>query len=173
MNIKLLLKKRWIKWTLEILFFVLLYLILRGYMQRDIISGQAPAIKATTIKQQAFDLHPDAGKPILVHFWATWCGVCRLEQDSIESLSKDYNVITIAMRSGSDDELKEYLKDNELSFRVINDEFGDIVKAYGIGGVPASFVVNGKNEIEFSEVGFTSSWGLRFRLWLSELNILG
>jgi len=168
MNFKTILKKRWVKWTLEILFFVLLYLALRGYMQRNMISGQAPDIQATTIAQQGFNLHASNAKPMLVHFWATWCGICKLEQDSIDALSKDYHVITIAMQSGSDDEVKTYLKDHDLKFKVINDIDGIFVDRYGVSGVPASFVVNSKNQIVASEVGYTTPWGLRLRLWLAD-----
>ena len=168
MNIKTILKKRWVKRTFEILFFVVLYLVLRGYMQRDMISGQAPDIQATTIEQQAFNLHASETKPILVHFWASWCGICKLEQDSIDALSEDYHVMTIAMQSGSDDEVKTYLKEHDLSFKVINDIDGTFVERYGVAGVPASFVVNSNNEIVASEVGYTTPWGLRFRLWLAD-----
>jgi len=168
MNIKAILKKRWVKWTLEILFFVVLYLALRGYMQRNMISGQAPDIQATTIEQQAFSLHATDKKPILVHFWATWCGICKLEEDSIDSLSDDYHVMTIAMQSGNDDEVKTYLQEHDLNFKVINDEDGTLVERYGVVGVPASFIVNSKNEIVASEVGYTTPWGLRLRLWMAD-----
>lgn len=167
MNIKSLFKNRWVKWPLEILFFVLLYLVLHSYMQRNNIAGLAPNIQATTLDQQRFDLHAESRKPVLVHFWATWCGICRLEQDSIDALSKDYNVITIAMQSGTDDEVKTFLKKNQLGFKVINDSDDELVRLYGITSVPASFVINSQNEINFSEVGFTSAWGLRLRLWFT------
>lgn len=168
MNFKLLLKKRWVKIILEVLFFVLLYLGLRAYMQRDVISGTAPQIQAATINQQSFDLHASKQKPVLVHFWATWCGICKLEQDSIEALSKDYNIMTIAMQSGSNDDVQSYLAEHNLNFAVINDDEGKFVSAYGVRGVPASFVVNSRNEITASEIGYTTNWGLRFRLWLAD-----
>ena len=167
MNIEKFLKKRWVIWTLEILFFVILYLALRGYMQRDMISGKAPDIQATTIDQQDFSLYSAHPKPVLIHFWATWCGICKLEQDSIEALSKDYYVMTIAMQSGSNDEIKAYLQENQLSFKVINDSEGTFVDRYGITGVPVSFVVNRNNDIVASEVGYTTPWGLRLRLWMA------
>ena len=167
MNFKQLVKKRWVKITLEVLFFILLYLALRAYMQRDTISGPAPLVQAMTIQQQNFDLATSQPKPILVHFWATWCGICKLEQDSIQALSQDYNVITIAMQSGSDQEVQAYLDEHQLSFKVINDVEGDYVSAYGVRGVPASFIVNSENKITSSEVGYTTGWGLRFRMWLA------
>jgi len=168
MNIKHILAKRWVKITFEVLFFILLYLILRAYMQRDVISGEAPPIQATTIQQQPFNLATSQPKPVLVHFWATWCGICKLEQDSVQALSEDYNVITIAMQSGSDEEVQTYLDENQLSFKVINDVDNKWVDAYGVRGVPASFVVNSDNQITSSEVGYTTGWGLRLRMWLTD-----
>ncbi|NQY94051.1 MAG: protein disulfide oxidoreductase, partial [Campylobacteraceae bacterium] len=35
-------------------------------------------------------------KPVLVHFWATWCPICKFESPNVETISKDYEVITIA-----------------------------------------------------------------------------
>ena len=160
--------KRWVKITLEVLFFILLYLALRAYMQRDVISGSAPPIQATTIQQQPFNLATSRPKPVLVHFWATWCGICKLEQDSIQALSEDYNVITVAMQSGSDQEVQAYLDEHQLTFKVINDVDDTWVSAYGVRGVPASFVVNSDNQITSSEVGYTTGWGLRLRMWLTD-----
>ncbi len=157
-------QNRWVVWTLEILFFVLLYMLLRAYTQQDMVQGQAPDIQATTLNQQSFVLHHAEPKPILLHFWATWCGICKMEQDSIEALSKDYNVMTVAMQSGSDHEIKSYLDKHDLSFEVINDVSGEFVERYGITGVPASFVIDSNNEIVAREIGYTTPIGLRIRL---------
>jgi len=167
MKFKQLLKKRWVIIPLQVLFFLVLYLMLRAYQQRDMTSGIAPPIQATTLLQQNFNLTTSQPKPVLVHFWATWCGICKLEQDSIQALSKDYNVITIAMQSGTDQEVQAYLDENQLNFNVINDVDGAFVSAYGVRGVPASFIVNSDNKITSSEVGYTTGWGLRFRMWLA------
>ena len=167
MNFKQIIKKRWVKILLEILFFVLLYLSLRAYQQWDMISGSAPQFEAITLQQRAIDLYSNP-KPTLVHFWATWCAVCKLEQDSIVDLSKDYNVITIAMQSGSDQEIKDFMAEHKLDFQVINDKSGELVNRYGVVAVPASFVVDSNNQITSKEVGYTTEWGLRLRLWLAD-----
>jgi len=158
------LQKPWVKFPLEVLFFILLYLGLRAYVQRDMAQGLAPDFQATTLTQQAFQL-TDVSKPVLVHFWATWCGICKLEQGSIQAISADYPVITIAMQSGSDVEIQDYLNEHQLDFPVINDQFGELSTRYGVQGVPASFIVNSKREIVAAERGYTTEWGLRLRLW--------
>lgn len=153
---------------LEIAFFIVLYLVLRAYTQRDMVHGLAPPIDSITLTRQAF-LLSDAPKPILVHFWATWCGICKLEQDSIQSISKDYPVITIAMQSGNDQEVQAYLTEQRLDFPVINDGSGELTARYGVVGVPASFIVGRDGRIVTAERGFTTGPGLRLRLWWAGL----
>ena len=138
-------------------------------MQRDVVSGIAPNINAVTLKGQQFELYKEQRRPLLVHFWATWCPVCKLEQSNIENISKDHPVITIAMQSGTDDELNQFMKDENLSFNVINDNSSILSRSYNIKGVPVSFIVDKENKIEFIEVGYTTELGLRIRLWWAGL----
>jgi len=141
----------------------------RFWMQRDVVSGIAPNISVFMLNGQYFDLYKNKNRPMLVHFWATWCPVCKLEQSNIENIAKDHSVITIAMQSGNDGELNPFVQEEKLSFNVINDESGELSKRYNIKGVPVSFIVNKDNKIEFVEVGYTTELGLRMRLWWAGL----
>lgn len=161
--------KKYRVWLLELCLIVIVLLMVKAWVQREVVSGAAPNIQALTLKWQVFDLHQVKDKPILLHFWATWCPVCKLEQSSIENISKDYRLITIAMQSGTNQELKSFMQDENLSFDVINDEFGLLSKKYNIRGVPASFVINKENRIKFIEIGYTTEIGMRLRLWWAGL----
>jgi len=109
--------------------------------------------------------HLDNTKPLLLHFWATWCPTCKMEASNIESLSKDYQVVTIAVKSGEDTQIQEYMKKNNLSFKVFNDNEAKIAKKFNIQAYPTTFVYNKERELSFSDVGYTSTWGLKLRLW--------
>jgi thiol-disulfide isomerase/thioredoxin len=108
-------------------------------------------------------------KPLLVHFWATWCPICKLEEKNIENLSKDYEIITIVTQSGSTKEIEEYLKKNNLSFKVVNDEYGDLSQKFNIKAFPTTFIYDKNQNLKFSEVGYSSYYGLYLRLLLSSL----
>ncbi|HEY9204162.1 MAG TPA: redoxin family protein, partial [Sulfurimonas sp.] len=69
-------------------------------------------------------------EPILIHFWASWCPTCKVEAQNIERISKSFNVLTIALKSGSDEEIEEYLKSRELTFKTVNDGNGEITGRY-------------------------------------------
>lgn len=131
----------------------------RMWQQRGIVAGTAPSLPGISWSKQ----------PTLVHFWATWCPICRLEQGSIEALAKEYpNTITVAMQSGEQNVVSNYMREQALTFPVINDPDGLISQAWGVGAVPASFIVDAKGQIRFVEIGYTSSIGLRLRMWLAQ-----
>lgn len=135
---------------------------------RDTVSGQAPAFQARDLQGRPLALADFAGEPVLVHFWATWCPVCRFEEGSVDALAVDRPVVTVAVSSGSDEELMQYLEERQLDFPVINDPGGALAARYGVQGVPASFVIGPEGEIRFTSVGYTTGIGLRLRMWLAE-----
>lgn len=106
-------------------------------------------------------------KPILLHIWATWCPVCKAEADNIQRLSEYYEVITIAVNSGSDEEINRYLKENSLDYKVINDENGFLAKKLNIAVYPTTFIYDKNRNLLFGEVGYTSSFGLFIRMFYS------
>lgn len=162
-------KKKMRRWLLELGFIIFVVFVIKAWVQRDVVTGMAPEIQAVTLNGKVFDLYQTKEKPILVHFWATWCPVCRLEQSSIENISKSHSLISIAMQSGTNEELEHFMQEEKLSFRVINDEFGRLSKTYRVRGVPASFIINKENMIQFVDVGYTTEMGLRLRLWWAGL----
>ena len=167
MNIKYqaFLKIRGVKLTIEIGLLLLVFIVLKTWLQRDMIEGMPPAIQASLLDGRSFNLQSLQGKPVLLHFWASWCGICKLEQDSIEAISKEHTVITIAMQSGNAADVTRYMHEHKLSFPVIVDANGEIAGRYGVSAVPASFIIDPQGWIAFRETGYTSSWGLKVRLW--------
>ncbi len=163
------LNKKHYRLIVELTLILVILFAVRLWVQRDVASGTAPNISAFILDGQYFDLYQNKTRPMLVHFWATWCPVCKLEQSNIENIALDHPVITIAMQSGDDYELSQFMLEEKLSFNVINDESGMLSRKYNIRGVPVSFIVNKENKIEFVEVGYTTELGLRMRLWWAGL----
>ena len=161
-------RRRILRLAVEVLVVLAIILGIRMWQQQDVASGLAPPLAGVLLDGKGnFSLASKSGQPVLVHFWATWCAVCRAEQGSIEALAKDYPVITVAMQSGAAEVVAAYLNKEALSFPVLNDPDGTIAAQWGTRAVPASFVVDGAGRIRFVEVGYTTGIGLRLRLWLA------
>ena len=145
--------------------------ILSFFVVMIIISNVISLYKSTDINKIKFDidnilLH---NKPILVHFWATWCPTCKLEASNIQAVSQNYNIITIAVQSGDDNKIKKYLQENNLDFKVINDKNAFYANKYNIKVYPTTLIYDKNKNLIFSEVGYTSTFGLKIRLWWAGL----
>lgn len=161
------LRQRGPRLLVELLVLALVLLALERFLTRDAPRGPAPAFELQTIQGEQFSLQQWQGQAGVLHFWATWCAICELEQGMIHRLAQRYPVMTVAMQSGSSDEVTEYLRAQGVDYGVINDPDGLLASHYGVRAVPASFVIDPQGEIRFVTRGYTSGLGLRVRLWLA------
>lgn len=107
-------------------------------------------------------------KPILLHFWATWCPTCKAEAGNIETISKEFEVITIATKSGDNSNIQSYLKSRNLTFKVVNDNNGSLAEKFNISVFPTTIIYDKNREIFYSDVGYTTTFGLWLRMWLAK-----
>jgi peroxiredoxin len=157
----------WRSLLLDLAIALVLLLLLRAFMQRDMISGPAPDFALADLDGQVVSLASYRGDPMVLHFWATWCPICALEENSIDALADDYPLLGVAMQSGESAAVRKHLDERTLAFRNVNDPGGELAAQYGVSAVPATFILDGAGEIRFVERGWSSEWGLRARLiWL-------
>jgi len=148
-----------------ILIFILTNMI--SYIRKpDLESDRLPKTAVTLLDGSTFQ--KEEGRPLVIHFWATWCRVCKMEAQNIETLSKKYDVLTIAVNSGSDDEVKAYMKERNLTFKVYNDADGSWAEKFKVEAFPTTFIYDGEGELKFTEVGYTTTAGLLARLAVTE-----
>ncbi len=108
------------------------------------------------------------GRPLVLHFWATWCPTCKLEASNIERVSKIYDVLSIAVNSGDDLKIQKYMTEKNLSFKVVNDKEGLWAKQFKVEVFPTTFIYDAKGELRFTDVGYTTTAGLFARVKMIE-----
>lgn len=129
-------------------------------------SDNIPDIEVALIDGSLFESKSMEGRPLVIHFWATWCPACKAEATNIESISNEYEVLSIAVNSGTDKALRTYMKQNDLHYRVLNDAEGKWAGMFKVEAYPTTFIYDGKGELKFTEVGYTTTFGLKGRLVL-------
>nr|WP_321266499.1 redoxin domain-containing protein [uncultured Sulfurimonas sp.] len=156
--------KKYLKEIITFIIFITIFAnIISIYKSRDLNKTPLQNINVTLLNMQNYSYPKD--KPILIHFWATWCPTCKLESSNIETISENFEVLTIAVNSGDDNDLKKYMHEKGLSYKVYNDTNGFFAQEFKISAYPTTFIYNKNKELVFSEVGFTSTFGLWLRMW--------
>lgn len=153
------------RWGMEIAFALAAIFAVRAYLARDVATGSAPAFASHGLQGERLAIADLKGRPALVHFWATWCPICKAEQGTIQSLAADHALITVAMQSGDADTVADYVRKEAWPVPIVVDEEGALARAYGVRGVPTTFVLDRHGNIRFVEIGYTTEIGLRLRLW--------
>ena len=139
-----------------------------SYIRAPKPSAERFDMMAQTLKGERVEWSEYRGKPLVIYVWATWCPTCRFQSPTIQSLSKEYKVVSIAVNSGSDESVERYLEENGYTFPVINDPHGVWQRHLEVKAFPTTFILDAEGKQLLAEVGYTSGIGLRLRLALGE-----
>lgn len=105
------------------------------------------------------------GQVVILNVWATWCGPCRIEMPSLETLYRRYRsegvaVLAISIDKGADTAVKSFVTEYKLSFPVLMDSDGQVEKLYPAFSVPMTYVIDKKGLI-VAKVSGAKNWESR------------
>ena len=92
------------------------------------------------------------GKYLLINFWATWCGPCKIEMPSLEILysrfkSDKFEILGISNDMFGDQVVRPYIKANNLTFPMLLDQRMIVSHQYGIVSLPTTFLIDPQGKI--------------------------
>jgi thiol-disulfide isomerase/thioredoxin len=164
---------RWRLWGKEVLWLLLLALVISTLLdlwRSPTLPEGAMSAPVTLQDGSNTDLATlSQGKPLLVYYWASWCGVCRFTTPTVQQLWQEgENVLTVALRSGNSEQLGKGMGKKGLTFPTHNDESGELAAQWQVGVTP-TFLVIRDGALVSSTTGWSSKWGLQLRLWWASL----
>ncbi len=103
---------------------------------------------------------------LVLYFWGSWCGICHHTSPAIERLHQSgIPVLGIALQSGDDPTMRQYMQQHGMNFPSLNDPQGTLAQQWQIKVTP-TIVVMKDGKIIHNTSGISSYEGLRTRLWL-------
>jgi len=122
-------------------------------------AGQpAPAFALPNAKGDTVSLERMRGRVVYVDFWASWCGPCRRSFPWMNEMQQKYGARGLVVVGVNVDkkrgDAERFLAQIPASFTIVFDEAGTTPAAYGVKGMPSSYVIDARGNVTFVERGF-------------------
>jgi cytochrome oxidase Cu insertion factor (SCO1/SenC/PrrC family) len=129
---------------------------LYSYPTGPVVGDLAPSFKLTSAKAGAVDLNSFRGKPLLVNFWATYCGPCLQEMPLLERTYRKYkgrlNIVGIDEQEPAN-EVQAYLHRVHVTYPIGLDSNGNTMYTYQIQGTPTTLFLNRAGVVHSVAIG--------------------
>jgi len=130
------------------------------------VSGQvhgkdAPDFELQSLEGKNVKLSDFRGKAVLLNFWATWCGPCKIEMPWFVELQKEYGpqgfqIVGVAMDDSSTEDITKFVREMGINYPVLlgKEEVG---QSYGgVNALPTSFFIDRDGKLVAREFGLQS-----------------
>lgn len=129
---------------------------------KTLLGRTAPDFDLEDNRGGRFVLSKERGKPVVIAFWASWCGPCQDELPELVQLAKRYPkvkfiAVNVDRNSSSGRRFMERLK---LKMPVAFDPQNKALAQYDVASMPTSYIVDPKGTVKFRKVGYSKRDGL-------------
>ena len=118
----------------------------------------APDFRLSALDGSPWRLSELRGKVVLLNFWATWCGPCRKELPSLESLHQRFSKDGLAVLGVSDekaDEVLEFLAEKGITYPTLNDHNAEVFQRYHVTAIPTTLIIGPDGRLRKRIEGYT------------------
>ena len=134
----------------------------------SLVGKSAPDFQLTTLDGKQVSLSDYRGKAVMLNFWATWCGPCRIEMPWFVDLQKKYEpqgfeILGVAMDDSGEKAIRDFTQQIGTNYTILlgKDAVGD---AYGVEGMPTTFFIGRDGKVMDQTLGLASKKELEERI---------
>lgn len=120
------------------------------------LDAPAPDFELTSLSGEPIQLSDYRGQTVLLNFWATWCGPCRLEMPAFQNRADQFDgeLAIVAVNNAEDPtNVQAFVDELGLSFDILLDPGADVQRLYQVRGYPTSFLIDPEGVIREQKIG--------------------
>jgi thiol-disulfide isomerase/thioredoxin/outer membrane lipoprotein-sorting protein len=123
----------------------------------DLTGKDAPSFRGVSLEGKAYSLDALKGKPVLLDFWASWCGPCIRSMPTLEKIHQDYaaqGLVVLGIDVGENREaVEKFLKTRAIPYPIIMGDEAGIPAAYGVNLFPTFVMIGPDGKIAAHQFG--------------------
>ena len=115
-----------------------------------LLNQPAPDFELKTLEGEKVHLADLRGRPVLLSFWASWCGPCRSELPTLSKLSEEYKekgLVILGVNDEGKAAARKYADHAELAFRTLDDSGSKAHRLYRVHAIPTLFLIDKDGKI--------------------------
>ena len=116
-----------------------------------LVGRAAPDFTLGGIEGPAVTLSKLRGQVVVLNFWASWCTECHEEQDALDQTwqsFRDSGMVLVGVDfEDTSDGARDYMHDSGLTYPVVEDKDSKTALAYGMRGIPETFLIDRSGRI--------------------------
>ena len=137
------------------------------------ISGPAPDFTLKSLNGKNLKLSEMRGNVVLINFWASWCGPCRLEMPILNDLHNKYaplgfTVIGVNVEENTDN-ARGFIKNYPVDFPILLDSQNKVSILYKVVAMPTTVVVDRDGNMRFLHQGYKTGDEAEYRKMVKKL----
>ena len=117
----------------------------------------APDFQLQNLDGQTVSLSDFRGKPVLLNFWASWCGPCVYEMPYIQQAHDEWagkGLMVFAVNQGESlSRVRKFLEEHNFSMPVLLDTNIEVGQKYRVVGIPTTYFIDKDGVIKGKKVG--------------------
>jgi peroxiredoxin len=160
--------RRWFRFASEVGLVLLVLTVAGAWQTRGHLSSvAAPDFSLPTLAGDEVRLHELRGEPVLLAFWAPWCGVCTAQSGNVGWVMRlagsRAHVLSVAAAYQSTAEVAAAARDHGMDYPVVLAD-PELTRRYRIEAFPTLYFLDADGRVKRSAVGYTTTLGMLWRL---------